>query len=70
MRIKTCPFCNLNISANAMAHWLSPMRVSLAVETGEIVGILGPNGAGKTTLFNLVAGTREARQGAGAVQGR
>jgi branched-chain amino acid transport system ATP-binding protein len=31
--------------------------VSLAVETGEIVGILGPNGAGKTTLFNLVAGT-------------
>lgn len=31
--------------------------VSLAVQTGEIVGILGPNGAGKTTLFNLVAGT-------------
>jgi branched-chain amino acid transport system ATP-binding protein len=31
--------------------------VSLAVETGEIVGILGPNGAGKTTLFNLIAGT-------------
>lgn len=33
--------------------------VSLAVQTGEIVGILGPNGAGKTTLFNLIAGTVE-----------
>ena len=37
--------------------------VSLAVETGEIVGILGPNGAGKTTLFNLVAGTVRADSG-------
>ena len=25
--------------------------VSLAVNTGEIVGLLGPNGAGKTTSF-------------------
>jgi branched-chain amino acid transport system ATP-binding protein len=30
--------------------------VSLAVETGETLGILGPNGAGKTTLFNLISG--------------
>lgn len=37
--------------------------VSLAVETGEIVGILGPNGAGKTTLFNLIAGTVKADKG-------
>ncbi|MCB1433934.1 MAG: ABC transporter ATP-binding protein [Alphaproteobacteria bacterium] len=37
--------------------------VSLAVETGEIVGILGPNGAGKTTLFNLVAGIVRADSG-------
>ena len=37
--------------------------VSLAVETGEVVGILGPNGAGKTTLFNLVAGTVRADSG-------
>jgi branched-chain amino acid transport system ATP-binding protein len=37
--------------------------VSLAVETGEIVGILGPNGAGKTTLFNLVAGTVKPDKG-------
>ena len=30
--------------------------VSLAVATGEILGVVGPNGAGKTTLFNLVNG--------------
>lgn len=28
--------------------------VSLAVNTGEIVGLLGPNGAGKTTSFYMV----------------
>ncbi len=30
--------------------------VSLAVESGEIVGLLGPNGAGKTTIFDMVVG--------------
>jgi branched-chain amino acid transport system permease protein len=30
--------------------------VSLAVATGEIVGVIGPNGAGKTTLFDAVSG--------------
>ncbi len=30
--------------------------VSLAVESGEIVGLLGPNGAGKTTSFYMVVG--------------
>ena len=29
-------------------------RVSLEVETGEIVGLLGPNGAGKSTTFYMV----------------
>ncbi len=31
-------------------------KVSLHVESGEIVGLLGPNGAGKTTSFYMVAG--------------
>jgi branched-chain amino acid transport system ATP-binding protein len=31
-------------------------NISLAVETGEILGMMGPNGSGKTTLFNLVSG--------------
>ena len=30
--------------------------VSLAVRSGERIGIIGPNGAGKSTLFNLISG--------------
>ncbi|CAL1239577.1 LPS export ABC transporter ATP-binding protein [Candidatus Methylocalor cossyra] len=30
--------------------------VSLAMESGEIVGLLGPNGAGKTTSFYMIVG--------------
>ncbi|XP_072168499.1 cholesterol transporter ABCA5-like [Diadema setosum] len=29
-------------------------NLSLAVETGEVLGLLGPNGAGKTTTMNMV----------------
>jgi branched-chain amino acid transport system ATP-binding protein len=31
-------------------------RVSLAVASGEVLGVIGPNGAGKTTLFNCICG--------------
>jgi lipopolysaccharide export system ATP-binding protein len=31
-------------------------NVSLAVESGEVVGLLGPNGAGKTTCFYMILG--------------
>jgi lipopolysaccharide export system ATP-binding protein len=30
--------------------------VSLAVNSGEVVGLLGPNGAGKTTAFYMIVG--------------
>ncbi len=30
--------------------------LSLAIGTGEVVGIVGPNGAGKTSLFGLISG--------------
>ncbi len=30
--------------------------LSLAVQTGDTVGIVGPNGAGKTSLFGLISG--------------
>ncbi|HZQ84477.1 MAG TPA: ABC transporter ATP-binding protein [Acidimicrobiales bacterium] len=32
--------------------------VSLAVDTGQIIGLIGPNGAGKTTTFNAVTGVQ------------
>lgn len=31
-------------------------QVSIAIQSGEIVGLLGPNGAGKTTTFYMVVG--------------
>ena len=37
--------------------------VSLAIATGEFVGLIGPNGAGKTTLIRLVAGVLRPDRG-------
>jgi lipopolysaccharide export system ATP-binding protein len=31
-------------------------RVSISVQSGEVVGLLGPNGAGKTTSFYMMVG--------------
>jgi len=44
--------------------------VSLAVRSGEIVGLIGPNGAGKTTLFDCVAGERAPDEGRIVLNGR
>lgn len=38
-------------------------KVSLSVETGEIVGLLGPNGAGKTTSFYMIIGLEKPDDG-------
>lgn len=37
--------------------------VSLAMESGQIVGLLGPNGAGKTTCFYMIIGIVPADRG-------
>ena len=39
------------------------LKVSAAIEPGEIVGIIGPNGAGKTTLFNVICGFTRPTEG-------
>ncbi len=35
-------------------------RVSLALKTGDILGLLGPSGCGKTTLLRIIAGFEQA----------
>jgi len=37
--------------------------VSLAIESGEVVGLLGPNGAGKTTCFYMIVGLAQSDDG-------
>jgi lipopolysaccharide export system ATP-binding protein len=43
--------------------------VSLAVDSGQIVGLLGPNGAGKTTCFYMIIGIVPADRGSITVNG-
>ncbi len=38
-------------------------KVSLKVDSGEVVGLLGPNGAGKTTSFYMIVGLVDCEQG-------
>src|SRR5262249_54992319 len=45
-------------------------NVSLAVQSGEIVGLVGPNGSGKTTLFNLISKVYEPPSGDILLNGR
>lgn len=44
--------------------------VSLAVASGEVVGVIGPNGAGKTTLFNVICGFVRPSSGTISYRGR
>ena len=44
-------------------------NVSLAVESGEVVGLLGPNGAGKTTSFYMIVGLVRADAGQITIDG-
>ncbi len=45
-------------------------RVSLTVQTGEIVALIGANGAGKTTLLMTISGIVKARAGRILFQGK
>ncbi|NOX76335.1 MAG: ATP-binding cassette domain-containing protein, partial [Gammaproteobacteria bacterium] len=38
-------------------------KVTLHVDSGEVVGLLGPNGAGKTTSFYMIVGLVECSHG-------
>ena len=52
-------------SAGRRARAFQLASLSLAVDTGEILGVIGPNSAGKTTLIRLL--TRVVRPSAGAI---
>jgi lipopolysaccharide export system ATP-binding protein len=43
--------------------------VSLAIDSGQIVGLLGPNGAGKTTCFYMIIGIIPADSGSITING-
>ncbi len=43
--------------------------VSMAIESGQVVGLLGPNGAGKTTCFYMIVGIVKADRGSITING-
>ena len=45
-------------------------EASLAVDSGQLVGLVGPNGAGKTTLLRAAAGLLRPRTGTIQIGGR
>jgi len=45
-------------------------RVSLAVRSGERLGLIGPNGSGKTTLINCISGALYNDEGTVEFEGR
>lgn len=44
-------------------------NISLAVATGERLGLIGPNGSGKSTLVNCICGTLQNEQGSVRFEG-
>ena len=50
------------------SHVLACDDVSFSVNQGEVHALVGENGAGKTTLMNIITGSRELDDGAGAKQ--
>lgn len=55
----------LSISQVSKTYDLKPVLqgITLAVDSGERVGIIGSNGAGKSTLFKLISGEISADEG-------
>ncbi len=45
-------------------HVVGLDKVSVHVETGELIALLGPSGSGKTTLLRIIAGLESADTGA------
>jgi ABC-2 type transport system ATP-binding protein len=61
------------IVAEQLTKWYGPRRavdrVSLEVESGEVMGLLGPNGSGKTTILRILAGYLRPSDGVARIAG-
>ena len=57
------PLLSLESVTKRFSGLTANKSVSLAIESGEIVGLIGPNGAGKTTLFNCISGYMHPDEG-------
>lgn len=45
-------------------------KVSIAINSGELVGLIGPNGAGKSTLLSMLAGLDHCDEGSVILDGQ
>ena len=45
-------------------------RVSLSVESGELLVLVGPSGCGKSSLLRMIAGLEEVSEGEIAIGGK
>lgn len=44
-------------------------KISLKIDSGEMVAVLGPNGSGKTTLINVISGVLKPHKGSVTING-
>lgn len=58
-----------NLSKTYADGFQALKRVSMDIQTGEILALLGPNGAGKTTLISIICGIVNASAGSVTVAG-
>ncbi|MCY7300037.1 MAG: ATP-binding cassette domain-containing protein, partial [Ilumatobacteraceae bacterium] len=63
------PFGDVVLSADSLVTDRSPNPVSLAVRSGEIVGVAGLVGSGRSELLETIAGCRKALGGTVTVNG-